>query len=127
MVSGPADVGNSQEGKVGAVPDGLHAGDAPLSLQEYQNKLRHKMGYPSITGFVESFTSLFKIAILFNISPYVSVDKLISQKNLPYLLSNMACNIACNIHMDPSFTQERKFTKPMKYHINFSSNQGMHK
>ena len=34
MVLGPADVGNAQEGKVGAVPDGLHPGDGPPSLQE---------------------------------------------------------------------------------------------
>ena len=34
MVSGPADVGNAQEGKVGAVLDGLHPGDGPPSLQE---------------------------------------------------------------------------------------------
>ena len=34
MVSGPADVGNAQEGKVGAFLDGLHPGDRSPSLQE---------------------------------------------------------------------------------------------
>ena len=34
MVSGPVDVGNAQEGKGGAVPDGLHTGYGPPSLQE---------------------------------------------------------------------------------------------
>ena len=33
-MSGPADVENAQEGKGGAVPDGLHPGDGPPSLQE---------------------------------------------------------------------------------------------
>ena len=34
MVSGPADVGDAKEGTGGAVPDGLHPGDGPPSLQE---------------------------------------------------------------------------------------------
>ena len=34
MVLGPADVGGAKEGTGGVVPDGLHPGDGPLSLQE---------------------------------------------------------------------------------------------
>ena len=47
--------------------------------------------------------------------------------NLHSLLSDMTCNIACTIHMNLSFNQEIKHSKPMKSHINDYSNQWMHK
>ena len=65
--------------------------------------------------------------MIFNISPCASVATLMPQQNLLSLLSNMTWNTSFTIHMNTSCSLERKFTKPMKYHINVSSKQGIQK
>ena len=85
------------------------------------------MENPSITGLVASCTSLFRLAMIFNILPCVSVDTLMPQQNLISLLSYMTWNISCTIPMNLLFIQERKLTEQMKSHIDVSSNQGIHK
>ena len=91
-----------------------------LSLENSWTKLRNHMEDNSINGLVESLTSLFKLSMIFNISPGVSVDIWTPQQNLLSLVSNMEWNISCTIHMNLTCTQERTFTKHMKSHINVS-------
>ena len=98
-----------------------------LLLEKIWIKLRNHMEGKSITGFVDSCTSLSKIAMFFNISPCASLDTRMPQQKLLYLLSDMGWNILCTIHMNPEFTKEIKFTKLMKAHTNVTSKQGMHK
>ena len=47
------------------------------------------------------------------------------QQNLLLLLSNMVWNTSCNIHMNPSYTKERKNIKLKKAPTNVTSNQEM--
>ena len=82
-----------------------------LSLDNRCNKLRNHMKDKTITGFVDSYTSLSKLNMIFNISPCASVATLMSQQNLISVLSNIAWSISCTIYMNPSFTEERKFKK----------------
>ena len=85
------------------------------------------MEYPSITWLVDSCTSMFKPAMIFNISPCVSVASLMPQQNIIYFFSNIACNITCTIHINLLCIQERIFFKHMKARINISSEHGMQK
>ena len=98
-----------------------------LFMEESWNKLKTRMGNTSITCLVASFKSLFKCSMIFNISPCISVSTWIIQQNLLYLLSEMAWDISCTTHIHPSFIQEMIIPKQMRSHINFSSNQVMHK
>ena len=78
-----------------------------ISLEKIWNKLRNHMEYHSITGLVKSFTSLFKLDMIFNISPCASVATRIHQYNVLSLILNMTWNISFAVHMNPSWTQER--------------------
>ena len=60
----------------------------------------------SITGFMDSFTSLSNFAMIFNISPCASVATSMPQQNIPSLISNMKYSISCTIYMSPSCDQE---------------------
>ena len=81
----------------------------------------------SITGLVDSCTSLPKLYMIFNTSPCASVGTIMHQQNLLYLLERMAWNISFTTHRNLSCTHERKFTKLIKSHTNVSSKQGIKK
>ena len=49
------------------------------------------------------------------------------QHNLLFLLSNMACNISCTIHMNPSCIKERISIELKRDPINVTSNHEVHK
>ena len=74
-----------------------HSSWIHLSLEKIWNKLRHNMKDHSITGLVDPCIPLSKLTMIFNISPCASVDTQMDEKNLIYLLSNMAWSISCTI------------------------------
>ena len=86
----------------------MHYSWLHLLLDNIRNKYRNHMEDPSITGLVASWKSPFKLSIIFNILPCVSVDTWMTQQGLIYLISDTAWNISCTIHMNLSYNQERK-------------------